>query len=283
MRAEEMTFLALMRDFSGGGEAELPDGLDWEALYEIAKGQSLIGLCYVVLRDRGASSETLERFHPGFYSEVYHAANRAACMVAFAEKAAEQGIALLPFKGWAVKDCWPVPALRTMGDLDVLIHTEDREGTDAIMKALGYARFIDNHAVWTYTERDVMFELHDHMFYEYLANDFDYRGYFDHAWERGREPGFQLCFLLTHMAKHITNSGLGFRWIWSSFAGPTIRWTGRASRRSWKPCACAASRPAALPSAGLGSAMNPHWRSGSWTRPLRPSSRKRCSGMECSA
>ena len=230
MTAEQSAFLALLRDFASGGEAELPDGLDWEALYEIAKSQSLIGLCYVVLRDRGASSEALERFHPGFYSEVYHAANRAACMAAFTEKAAEQGIALLPFKGWAVKDCWPVPALRTMGDLDVLIHTEDREGTDAIMKALGYARFIDNHAVWTYTERDVMFELHDHMFYEYLANDFDYRGYFDHAWERGREPGFQLCFLLTHMAKHITNSGLGFRFfldlVFFCRAHDTLDWEG---------------------------------------------------------
>lgn len=214
MRAEERCFLTLLRDFAGGEKAELPEALDWGALYELAKGQSLLGLCYAVLRGReGVPPEALESFHKGFFSEVYQAANRAVCMEAFAARAAERGIALLPFKGWVLKDCWPVPELRTMGDLDVLIHTEDRAAADGILKALGYDRFIDNHAVWTYTERSVMFEVHDHMFYEYLANDFDYRGYFDQAWERGDDPGFQLCYLLTHMAKHITNSGLGFRFF----------------------------------------------------------------------
>lgn len=213
MRAEESTFLALLREFAGGGKAEIPDELDWGGLYEIAQSQSLVGLCYVLLRDRGIPADDLDRFHQGFLGEVYQAVNRAACMRAFSERTAEQGIEILPFKGWAVKDCWPVPELRSMGDLDVLIHTEDREATDAIMKELGYSRFIDNHAVWTYTERSVMFEIHDHMFYEYLANDFDYRAYFDRAWEYGQNPGFQLCYLLTHMAKHITNSGLGFRFF----------------------------------------------------------------------
>ncbi len=214
MTAEQSLFLALLRCAVCGGEAELPQETDWEALYQIAASQSLSGLCYVQLRALpGIPPEALERFHQGFFSDAYHAANRAACMAAFTGKAAEQGIALLPFKGWAVKDCWPVPELRSMGDLDVLIHTADREQTDAILKELGYARYINNHAVWTYTERDVKLEIHDHMFYEYLANDFDYRGYFDRAWERGTDAGFQLCFLLTHMAKHITNSGLGFRFF----------------------------------------------------------------------
>ena len=43
---------------------------------------------------------------------------------------------------------------------------------------------IDNHAVWTYWIDQFVFEVHDHMFYEQLTNDFDYKGYFDHIWDK---------------------------------------------------------------------------------------------------
>ena len=95
MRAEESTFLALLREFAGGGKAEIPDELDWGGLYEIAQSQSLVGLCYVLLRDRGIPADDLDRFHQGFLGEVYQAVNRAACMRAFSERTAEQGSATL--------------------------------------------------------------------------------------------------------------------------------------------------------------------------------------------
>ena len=214
MTAEQGFFLVLLRGFASGEAVSVPEELDWDALWEIARAQSLTGLCYVQLRALpNVPPEALERFHEGFFGDVYHAANRAALMEKLETLAQEQGIPLLPFKGWVVKDCWPVPELRTMGDMDVLIRTADRAATDAIMSGLGFQRLIDNHAVWTYWEQDVVFELHDHMFYEYLANDIDYRGYFDRAWDYAQDASFQLLYLLVHMAKHITNKGVGFRFF----------------------------------------------------------------------
>ena len=46
-------------------------------------------------------------------------------------------------KGSVVQESYPVPALRSMGDIDIIIHTEDREKTDAVMQAEGYSRMID--------------------------------------------------------------------------------------------------------------------------------------------
>ena len=42
-------------------------------------------------------------------------------------------------KGYYLRECYPVPELRTFGDIDVLIHPEDRARTDDLMKRLGYA------------------------------------------------------------------------------------------------------------------------------------------------
>ena len=213
-------FLSLLADHVHGRvTAGIPEFCDWDTLYGYAKDQSLTGVLYLQLKQlkkagKAVSEDALDLFHKGFFSEVYYAENRYAFLQEVRESFTEKGINYLPFKGEIMKEYWPVPSLRTMGDIDLLIHTEDRKISDEAMQMLGYQKFVDNHAVWTYYQKDIMFELHDHMFYEYLANQIDYRTYFDHAWESMTGPKwkeFHLLYLLTHMAKHIINSGIGLR------------------------------------------------------------------------
>ena len=220
MTAEQRFFLSLLNDHvRGGSTALVPAGLDWDVVYEYAQSQSLLGLCYVQLKSiaKAASSvpeDVLERFHRGFFNDVYVAVNHRAFMNAVSARFQEAGVRFCPFKGWLVKECWPVAELRTMGDIDLLIHTEDREKTDSIMRDLGFDRLIDNHAVWTYFAKDIVFELHDHMFYEHLTSEVDYRGYFDRAWDyvdEDLDPSFHFLYLITHLAKHTVNKGMGFR------------------------------------------------------------------------
>ena len=216
MTAEQSVFLALLRDHVHGTHtASVPPDLGWDKLQEIAQQQSLAGLCYAQLCDSaGVPAEALESFHQDFYGAVYLDANRKAAFREIAEAFRAAEIECLPFKGFVVKDYWPVPELRSMGDIDLLIHPEDRKRSDGIMRKLGYDCFVDNHAVWTYTADKLMFELHDHMFYEPLANAVDYRGYFDRAWafyDQGWNENYHFLYLITHLAKHILNNGMGFR------------------------------------------------------------------------
>ena len=101
------------------------------------------------------------------------------------------------------------------------------------MKRLGYRKFIDNHAVWTYLERDIVFEIHDHMFYENLANQVDYRGYFDQIWDSS-DPEWNenrhFLYLMTHMAKHTINKGVGFRY----YLDLVFFCRGAAGQLNWK-------------------------------------------------
>ena len=92
--------------------------------------------------------------------------------------------------------------------------TEDADKMLRIMQELGFQRLVDNHAVWTYYAKDIIFELHDHMFYEHLTNEVDYPAYFDRAWDYvGQElwESFHFLYLITHLAKHTINKGMGFR------------------------------------------------------------------------
>ena len=226
MTAEQQFFIRILADhIHGRPSVPHTDKLNWETLALYAEEQAMPGLVYIQTRDflkehSDTAPDVTRQLHKGFQSDIFLYANRAAELNAFAQQC--EGMPLVLMKGSVVRNYYPVPALRSMGDIDVIIHTEDRQKTDAIMLSDGYNKMVDNHAVWTYDKDHIEFEIHDHMFYEYLANDVDYRGYFDRIWEHVHllegtkniyvpEENFHFLFLMTHLAKHITNNGMGFR------------------------------------------------------------------------
>lgn len=226
MTAEQRFFIQILADHvHGRPSSPESDAMDWEKIAAYADEQALLGMVYIQTRDYfkerpDTAPEIAARLHKGFLSDVYLYANRDAELAEFARQCADVPFVLM--KGSVVRDYYPAPALRSMGDVDIIIHTEDRQKTDEILLAGGYRKMVDNHAVWTYDKDYIEFEIHDHMFYEYLANDVDYRGYFDRVWEHVRlldgtgnlyvpEENFHFLFLMTHLAKHITNNGMGFR------------------------------------------------------------------------
>lgn len=223
MTAEQKLFLRLLADYVQGRPSEKPAGqVDWDAAAAYAEEQALGGILYVQCRDfLPGDSPALQRLHRQFFSAVYGAVNGGCAMAQAAERLERAGVDYMPFKGGVVKDYYPHPQLRTMGDLDVLVRERDKETADLAFRELGYARYVDNHAVWTYTQRSVMFEVHNVLFYEYLANSVDYRAYFGTIWDtalpgdgKGEyrpEPNRHFLYLLCHTAKHIINSGVGFR------------------------------------------------------------------------
>lgn len=223
MTQEQSCFLQLLRDYiHQRPSVRPPKEMDWMQIARYAKEQSLGGILYVQCRDfLPQDSEVLKCLHQGFYSAAYGYVNGNAALGLIEKEFKEAGISYLPFKGEIIRRYYPNPELRTMGDIDLLIHSQDHEKADEIMLGLGYDRFVDNHAVWTYHKPNIMIEIHNAMFYEYLCNSVDYREYFGHVWEtavpmNGRsgyepEPNLHFLFLICHTAKHIINHGIGFR------------------------------------------------------------------------
>lgn len=248
MNNERELFIQVLADHIHGTHTNLGhQEVDWNTFCRYAMNQSLMGIVYVQMKtffqnNTDISAKVIETLHKGFLSDIYLYANRNAEVKEIVQRFNDIPVILM--KGIVICNYYPVCELRSMGDIDFVIHTDYRQQTDKIMRSEGYHRMIDNHAVWTYDKKNIEFEIHDHMFYEYLANDVNYREYFDQRlWNYIKkypdfessnvfipDPSFHFIYLVTHMAKHITNKGIGFR----SFLDLVFVCQKEAETMNWK-------------------------------------------------
>lgn len=140
----------------------------------------------------------------------------------------EKKINYLPLKGVLLKQLYPKPEMRSMGDVDILIkHEEYSEKIIPIMKSLGFkeGRESDNEMVWN--KSLICIELHHRLIPSYNKDYYDYYG---DGWRlakicNGTQYSMtdedQMIYLFTHFAKHYRDSGIGIRhlvdlWVFRS-------------------------------------------------------------------
>lgn len=219
---EERFFLQILGDYVHGRATALPEGeLDWERLCELARKQDLSGVVFAQCRGLLQSETTAwQKLHRGFQSEIFYGVCRQEDLRETAVMFRERKIPFLLMKGMVLARYHPIPQLRTMGDIDLVIRPEDRQRAHQVMEELGFHHYVDNHAVWTYRRDVVEYEIHDQLLYDELANRVDYRSYFAAVWDRARtedgvqyvlDPHDQFLQLIAHTAKHILHAGTGFR------------------------------------------------------------------------
>lgn len=222
MTATQQFFLDILAGhIRGETSSPPPPGVDWGQLFQLAQAHGLTGTVWAQCRAvPEIPPEALKKLHNGFISSVFHDTCRGQDFREVTAALAGAGIPVLSMKGMLLRRDYPVPQLRTMGDVDLVIRPEDRSRCHEVMTGLGFSCMVDNHAVWTYTRDVVTYEIHDHMMYEDLANSVDYRGYFDRVWEHAApgpdglwipEAGYHFLYLMVHNAKHTMNKGNGFR------------------------------------------------------------------------
>ena len=217
--------LQCLKDFCHGQYTEVKlTADDIEKISKLAHEQSIDGIIYLQLMNHNLRLTELKRC---LLSHVFHSSNRKYFIEQLSGYMEKENIPFICMKGSVFRDYYPIPSVRSMGDVDIVIRPEDKEKVDDIfVNKMGFTRFVDNHAVWTYYLKDFQFEVHNHMFYEKLTNDFDYIGYFDHIFNHihhGRvfdleseclyvpDENYHFLYLMTHTAKHIINNGSGFR------------------------------------------------------------------------
>lgn len=217
MTAEQKYFLQILSDYIRNRPSGVPDvDMDYESLVKIAQQQMMDGILYVQCKDflKRAPKAFMEA-EKGFTSSIFCSVCNTAAFQELKAEFAAANISLLLFKGLSLANYHRVSELRTMGDIDVLIRPDDRSQAHACMLALGYKCTEAGGAVWSYVRDVIMVEVHEHMIYERLSNDVDYAAYFDAVWDFAEDsqinPSMEFVYLIAHTAKHIINSGSGFR------------------------------------------------------------------------
>lgn len=219
-------YLSALRSFVQGGAPEAVGEAEWPELLQVAGINSTAGIvCYVYMHHpQQIPPQLLPGLRRQCMLEVSQYTQRAQQMRRLAAELDKNGIDCILFKGFVVRDYYPVPELRTFGDVDIVIHKEDRQKSDALMKELGFRCQEDWEPSYAYCKGAEYYELHSRVIGFDVSDKADFVGYFGHIWDHVQparvvelahawelKPEFHFLYLLAHIAKHISRSGAGVR------------------------------------------------------------------------
>ena len=196
---------------------------DREALLRLARLHDVTAIVCSQLKSLSANiqPESKNEFIQAFSITVMRSTRIFEVQKTLDELFAEASINHLYFKGPEIARYYPVPEFRTMGDIDVLVRTEDREKAVAILMAHGATEVESSIAVSEYIFCGAAVELHTNMIHEEVETGFGFQDYFAAAWDYAAiteqpfvwqlEATFHLIYVIAHLAKHFHDRGSGVR------------------------------------------------------------------------
>ena len=203
---EQDLFIKVLSDFiNQNGKNEIPQSIDIASLAAYAKKHEVKAILYY--------QADLPEFLPSYAMTIYSNINRVDMLQ---ELVSAINISYFVLKGGVVSEFYPVPMLRTMGDTDFVVHTEDREKVHEILLKQGYeCKTKHQDREWQYFKDGRELELHDHLIYEENVNNPKQEAFFNNFWpyvhHNTLDLSFHFLFLVSHLRKHFMNEGVGFR------------------------------------------------------------------------
>lgn len=198
-------------------------GEDWSKIIAFSKKQSVLNLvAYAAERLNGKPDEQIMKFLREYRMQktvVEAQQELAACDAC--EKLDEMGIRHMLLKGSVMKNRYPSPDMRTMGDIDILVEADHcREAVDAFV-ADGFV-FVDEGDLHSNVRKgNAYIELHRAMVdsnHEVLS-DYYGDGFKLAKKSENGEYEYRLSdedfyvFMIAHIAKHYRYGGLGIRFL----------------------------------------------------------------------
>lgn len=126
----------------------------------------------------------------------------------------ENRIDYMPLKGSHVKQLYPMPELRPMGDADILIRYEQYEKIKALLHKLGFAEKTESDHELIWKSSQLVLELHKRPIPSYNK---DYYSYFGDGWHFSKlqsgtryqmRPEDEFVYIFVHFAKHLRDGGI---------------------------------------------------------------------------
>lgn len=223
MTKEQHVFLNVIADHLCGRKTVPPEGVDWLQVLQYSKSHQLQGVFYQQLHDYFAGKKEYEGIEKQMKADkiscihLYVSYDDAYKEIRYALQS--EKIRFFPVKGLDVACFYPIPAYRSMGDLDIVVFPEDRPKAATIMEKLGYYLAGDDY-VLHYQRGYVSLELHDHLLYKRTLENDNRKRFFNTCWNYMQTEGdkanqlddsFHYLFLVEHTKKHFRATGIGFR------------------------------------------------------------------------
>lgn len=219
--------ISLLKVFAGQDE-ELPvrpeeNGISLEELYKLCQMHNVTAISYTVLKQIEPDENALKKFKEAMVGAVFRSTLLDNAISEVTDQFEKEGIPYTILKGYRIKEDYPIPELRTMGDVDFLIDKKYRTQMDKALTEIGYEKEGLEGSTWVYKQAGIMLEMHSKLASGNYWNDVDYEKYFsgyfsrlkklDHSCEKLLSLEDHFIFLIFHFAKHLNSSGAGIRMV----------------------------------------------------------------------
>lgn len=195
----------------------------WENIYRLSQFHKIQSLIFHAVqklpKEQRPPENILKRIQQAGSLEIARDTVQKAAQMELLTAFEKAGIAVLPLKGFLIKQCYPDTSMRMMADLDILFPVEKEKETEGVLTALGYVcEHKDSHHSVYMRHPFMNIEMH----YNMIGNDSLLDAYYDNIWERLElEPGMSYIyrlkwedfyiFMIAHLAKHFQGGGSGIR------------------------------------------------------------------------
>ena len=222
MTKESKLLIGALRRSVVGTSEYLSLEVDWGQVLRLAKMHMLLPMLYDGLRKSAKDWEQVPEgaktiLHQAFLQAVYADTQLAAVKQQLTMQLSAASIPHIPLKGTVLKENYPEPSLRTMCDIDILVHTKDFPQIDKIAKALGGipGHSDGNHRNYSFSG-GVEVEFHPNL----LHQDTPVGTQINPGWQYAdpknpsklTEEGFYLN-TICHLANHFVAGGVGVRFV----------------------------------------------------------------------
>ena len=218
MTEEQRQLIRIIANHLFEAKNDILDATDWSCVLKEAEQQAMFPQAYQALQSIGMSEPR--------YAKKYAA--KQAAYIRNLHYHAElhkllTGIPYVILKGQVSASYYPNPMLRSMGDVDFLVHIEDREKMDKLLKTEGFIRQngAEKHEYhWAYKKDLASLELHWDVpgVPASMKNRFSADA-IESAEEKAVQdekmmfpsPFYHGLVLLLHTISHMTGGGIGLR------------------------------------------------------------------------
>lgn len=228
-REDARYFIALLDAFAREAPPPCRPDADWEALTDWGERHGVAGILGFVAdhmpADGGPPPAVRQRLTERWQQTVVTLARQEYATEELLAAFDRGKLSRVPMKGYVLREYYPVPELRTFGDVDLLIREEDRERADELMRREGFACTDKSGTVYTYRRGPYRYELHTRLIPDgfsridpdRLPDPWEHTVQADGPYGYRFAPSFHLLYLLLHLCKHLIGNGAGVR-MWLDIA-----------------------------------------------------------------
>ena len=224
MVREAEYLIGLCKSHINSENVKLDKSIDYEKLFSLSTAHNLAALLFCVINTaenrKVVEPEAFKKFQSAFYDAVMRYDFQKEIISELDGLLCENGIKHIFFKGAQIKEYYPVPQSRVMGDIDLLLFEEDRDAVKKLLCENGYALVNGNGPVYDYEKDGVKIEAHTKIISGKVGSSNAEEVMADavrHAVFEGctgaLDNSYHFAYLIAHLAHHFWFYGAGIRLV----------------------------------------------------------------------